>query len=266
MNRWAWLKTRLNELGSNPSRFAKDLDWPPSRVYELFSGKTKAIPLDRIYKAANILGVRLDSMINFNSGLSDQVYFGSMSDVYGPQDQIGNYVPEIDVYGGCGNAESALVTNTTDEYGNTICSDNIKEGWNIPTNFLNDITCNYNETPKTGTIKDCWHIPSSYLEDMKTKHKNVYIIEALGDSMYPTIASGDKVIIDTSERAKLPSPAGIFALWDGIGVAIKRIEVVPNSEPKMLNIISDNKAHSSYKRSINECSIIGRAVGIIKKI
>lgn len=56
--RWNWLRDRLEELGTNPSRFAKDLDWPASRVYELFSGKTKAIPLDRVAKAAAILGVR----------------------------------------------------------------------------------------------------------------------------------------------------------------------------------------------------------------
>ena len=115
-------------------------------------------------------------------------------------------------------------------------------------------------------IKDNWHIPSNYLDEMKVKHNNVYIIEALGDSMYPTIASGDKVIIDTSEKGRRPSPSGIFALWDGLGVAIKRIELVPNTSPQMLNIISDNDKHTSYKRSIEECSIIGRAVGVIKRI
>lgn len=266
MNRWAWLKTRLTELGSNPSRFAKELDWPPSRVYELFSGKTKAIPLDRIYKAATILGVRLDSMINFNSGMSDQIHFGGNGEIYGPDDRSGSYVPEIDVYGGCGNAESASTSNITDQFGNTICADNIKDGWHIPTNFLNDITCNYNEDVHMANIKDNWHIPSNYLDEMKVKHNNVYIIEALGDSMYPTIASGDKVIIDTSEKGRRPSPSGIFALWDGLGVAIKRIELVPNTSPQMLNIISDNDKHTSYKRSIEECSIIGRAVGVIKRI
>ena len=87
----------------------------------------------------------------------------------------------------------------------------------------------------------------------------------MGDSMAPTISSGDKVIIDTSEKGRFPSPDGIFAIWDGLGIAIKRIELIPNSNPPTLKIISDNPKHSSYERKVDDCRIIGRIVSAIKR-
>ena len=265
--RWNWLRKRLTELGSNPSRFAKDLNWPPSRVYELFSGKTKAIPLDRVAKAAAILGIRLDSMLNFNSGLSDEIRYVSKGGTSYTFEDPENSVPEIDVYGGCGNASGATLVNTTDEYGNTITQDNIKDSWDVSTGFLNDVCYNYNaDHLPSQRIKDSWRIPAEYLNEINVQTKNVYIIEALGDSMYPTIATGDKVIVDTSPQGRIPSPAGVFAIWDGLGVAIKRIELIPNSDPQTLKIISDNPKHSTYERCLDECRIIGRVAGVIKRI
>jgi len=107
--RWNWLRKRLNELDSNPSRFAKELGWPSSRVYELFSGKTKAIPLDKVARAATILGIRLDSMLNFNSGLTDKVNFEDTNPNILPSLSENN-VPEIDVYK---NNSSAPITDKT---------------------------------------------------------------------------------------------------------------------------------------------------------
>lgn len=245
-NRWNWLKNRLNELGSNPSRFAKELDWPASRVYELFSGKTKAIPLDRLAKASAILGVSLDNMINFNSGLSDDICFGTIYSSTTKTDNSG-IVPELDLY----EMYPPMMNND----------------WDGETDFLNDISYTYsaNYLP-TRKIKDNWKIPDEYLEEINIQQKNVYIIEAMGDSMTPTVSAGDKVIIDTSAKGKFPSPDGIFAIWDGLGIAIKRIELIPNSEPPALKIISDNPRHSSYERKVEECRIVGRIVSVIKRL
>ena len=148
-------------------------------------------------------------------------------------------IKEIDVYGGCGSAAEAMVTNTTDKYGNTITADAVRQSWLVPYEYLNEIRC----TP----------------EDTR-------IIEALGDSMVPTIFSGDKVIVDVSSKGKIPSPPGIFVIWDGMGVAIKRIEYIPNSDPPAIRVISDNPNHPPFERTCGECQIIGRVIGLIKRI
>ena len=41
-----------------------------------------------------------------------------------------------------------------------------------------------------------------------------------GDSMEPLLGSGDRILIDTSQR--VPAPPGIFVIWDGPGLVAQR--------------------------------------------
>ena len=77
-----------------------------------------------------------------------------------------------------------------------------------------------------------------------------------GDSMMPTLHSGDAVLVDMAR--KFPTPPGIFVLFDGMGLVAKRVEHIPNSDPPRLRIISDNTFYSPYERTIDEVNIIGR--------
>ncbi len=89
-------------------------------------------------------------------------------------------------------------------------------------------------------------------------------LEVRGDSMEPTLRSGDRVIVDTLER--LPSPAGIFVLWDGIGTVIKRLEHLLGSDPTTFHVISDNKLHRSYELRAEEASIVGRVLCLTRRL
>lgn len=238
-NRWNWLKERLSQINSNPSRFARDIGWQASRVYELFSGKTKAIPLDKIAKASALLGVSLDSMINFNSGLTAQIRYISPEETDNGDYYSQESVPEIDIYDDEEETTDLLQETTYCYNGHNLANKSIRCNWKIPVDFLNEL---------------------------KVQNSDVYIIQAVGDSMDPTICSGDKLIIDTSAKGKKPSPAGIFAIWDGIGISVKRIELIPNTDPQLLKISSDNPKHSPYERRASECCIIGRIAGVIKRL
>ena len=44
--------------------------------------------------------------------------------------------------------------------------------------------------------------------------------------MEPLVSSGDWIMVDVSRN--LPSPPGIFVIWDGLGLVAKRIEHVPS--------------------------------------
>lgn len=239
-NRWNWLKTRLAQINSNPARFAKDIGWQASRMYELFSGKTKAIPLDKIALAANMLGVTLDSMINFNAGISNQIRYTPFEDSDKDDSDENESIPEIEIYDQEENEDQPLLRESIYDYnGNNLARKSVRCNWRLPTEFLTEL---------------------------KVQSADVYIIEAVGDSMDPTICSGDKLIIDTSPKGKKPSPAGIFAIWDGIGINVKRIEIIPNTEPQQIKISSDNPKHTSYERKASECCIIGRIAGVIKRL
>jgi len=76
--------------------------------------------------------------------------------------------------------------------------------------------------------------------------------------MGPLLASGDCILIDTSQR--IPVPSGIFVIWDGIGQMAKRIEHEPNSEPTNVIIKSMNPEYETYESDAEEVHMIGRVV------
>ena len=87
---------------------------------------------------------------------------------------------------------------------------------------------------------------------------SLQMISVSGDSMMPTLADGDLVMIDTAR--KLPSPPGIFILDDGVGLVAKRVDTVPNTAPPMLRLSSDNPAYANYRRRLDEVHVIGRVI------
>ena len=62
------------------------------------------------------------------------------------------------------------------------------------------------------------------------------------------LSSGDRVLIDTSQR--VPVPPGVFAIWDGMGLVSKRIEHEPNSDPAMVVIKSVNPEYQTYDQVV----------------
>ena len=85
-----------------------------------------------------------------------------------------------------------------------------------------------------------------------------------GDSMEPLLSSGDRILVDTSQR--VPVPPGIFVIWDGMGIVAKRIEHVPHSEPPKIVIKSINPEYQTYERDGEEVNIIGRVIWAAKRL
>jgi SOS-response transcriptional repressor LexA len=145
----------------------------------------------------------------------------------------GVVINEIDVRGGMGGGGiAAREHNHVDEYGNCTACDDVKATWALPQDYVR--------------------------HELRVLPAKVYLIEVKGDSMTPTLESGDRVMVDTADS--VPSPGGVFALWDGLGVVVKRLEHVPMSEPPTVRIISDNPHHGAYERTLDEVRVIGRVV------
>ncbi len=110
-----------------------------------------------------------------------------------------------------------------------------------------------------------WRFPAPYARaELGVSPEHGRIIKVVGDSMAPTLLTGDRVMIDTRDRR--PSPGGLFALWDGLGVAVKRLDHIPNSDPPAVKILSDNPAHPAYERTADEINIIGRVVWFARRL
>jgi len=85
------------------------------------------------------------------------------------------------------------------------------------------------------------------------------VITVYGDSMEPTLAPGTRVMVDTEDR--IPSPPGIFVVYDGLGLVVKRVEHRPQSSPPAVRLISDNPRYDSYECPLEEARIQGRVIG-----
>lgn len=110
-----------------------------------------------------------------------------------------------------------------------------------------------------------WLFPEPVIRhEFRTLPEHLRIITIDGDSMEPLLSSGDRILVDTSQR--VPVPPGIFVIWDGMGVVAKRIEHVPNSEPATVVIKSVNPAYQTYERAAEEVTIIGRVIWTARRL
>ena len=114
-------------------------------------------------------------------------------------------------------------------------------------------------------IKAVWMFPDAVIRhELRARSANLRIITIDGDSMEPLLASGDRVLVDTSQR--VPAPPGIFVIWDGLGIVAKRIEHIPTAEPSRIVIKSVNPLYSDYERPTEDVNIIGRVIWAGKKL
>lgn len=109
-----------------------------------------------------------------------------------------------------------------------------------------------------------WPLPRSYLEEMSLSGNGLAVVPVKGDSMEPTLRSGDRVLIDMGDLNV--SQGGLFVLWDGVGRVVKRVERVPGSKVPTLALISDNPLHNRYQVAAEEVHIVGRVVWAARRL
>jgi phage repressor protein C with HTH and peptisase S24 domain len=132
----------------------------------------------------------------------------------------------------------------------------IKKMTNETTNTKNnsDISCN----------KEEWQFPAEYLaSELRVNASHTAIIRVQGDSMSPTLLTGDHVMINTQDNKPME---GLFAIDEGTGIAIKRLMIEPNTTPVSCKVSCDNKNHTSYITPFEDIDILGRVVCLIRKL
>jgi phage repressor protein C with HTH and peptisase S24 domain len=113
---------------------------------------------------------------------------------------------------------------------------------------------------------EAWHFPRRFVrEELRVPESRVILFETEGDSMAPTILSGDRIVVNTDH--KVPSPDGIYALRDRYGhIVAKRLQTLQQGEPPRIRIISDNKSHDPEDVRMDEITIVGRVLWVLKRV
>ena len=86
------------------------------------------------------------------------------------------------------------------------------------------------------------------------------LVMVRGESMSPLLEDGDMVLVNTADTQ--PSPPGVFVLYDGVGLMVKSLDLVPAgpSDAQMIRISLANPHYSAYQRCIVEIDIKGRII------
>jgi transcriptional regulator with XRE-family HTH domain len=109
-----------------------------------------------------------------------------------------------------------------------------------------------------------WLFPTAFVRDqLHTSSGRLLVLETNGDSMTPTIVSGERVVIDTGH--KTPTPDGLYAIRDTFeNIVVKRLQVLRAARPTRVKIISDNPNHPSEEMPLGELEVVGKVLCCLK--
>jgi transcriptional regulator with XRE-family HTH domain len=109
-----------------------------------------------------------------------------------------------------------------------------------------------------------WLFPPSFVrEQLHASAARLLVLDTTGDSMVPTITSGERVIVDTGH--KTPTPDGLYAIRDTFEcIVVKRLQLLRSARPTRVRIISDNANHASEEVPLSELEIVGKVLCCLK--
>ncbi len=109
-----------------------------------------------------------------------------------------------------------------------------------------------------------WYLPEGMIRhEGDADPGSLRVLRAHGDSMEPLISDGDRLLVDLARRT--PGTGEMAALWDGAGLVVKRVEVMPHEKPPRLRFHSANPDYEPYTCLAEEAHIVGKVVWTVRK-
>ena len=109
-----------------------------------------------------------------------------------------------------------------------------------------------------------WYLPEGMIRhEGDADPGSLRVLRARGDSMEPLVSDGDRLLVDLARRT--PGTGEMAVLWDGSGLVVKRVEVMPHEEPARLRLHSANPDYEPYTCLAEEAHIVGKVVWTVRK-
>ena len=108
-----------------------------------------------------------------------------------------------------------------------------------------------------------WYLPEAMVRhEGDADPKTLRILRVRGDSMEPEMREGDRLLVDTARRK--PATGELFVLFDGTGLVVKRVEMVPGEE--RIRLLSANPAYGPYTALGDEVHVVGKVVWTLRRV
>jgi len=101
------------------------------------------------------------------------------------------------------------------------------------------------------------------VEELRGSPEDFELIDVRGDSNFPEFHHGDQILVDKRDRN--PVQPGYFALWDGDGYVVKKVERVPQRRG-WYRIFSANTQYREYEIEETDTTIMGRPVWFARRL
>lgn len=108
------------------------------------------------------------------------------------------------------------------------------------------------------------YIHKSWVGKLSASAGKLRMLDIKGDAMKPNLLAGDAIMVDTADT--LPSPCGLFALFDGIAIVTRRVEAILSAPPQRVQLIPDNPQYNTQETLLANLQIIGRVVWMSRQI
>ena len=220
----ALIEERLKVKGLSARKASMLATGKPDLIRNVYRGKSQSLSAPNMRALAPVLDVPVRQLLEYvEEGEAEEV---SLTDAVTRMRAM--QIRELDVRAGAGNA---------------LAVDHEQDG-----------------DRAAERVVATWQVPRDMMRGHTTAGEDALrIITVLGDSMEPDLPPGARVMVDTMDR--VPTPPGIFVLYDGLGLVVKRVEHIPFSDPSTVRIASDNPRYTPYERTLDEAHIQGRVIG-----
>lgn len=111
------------------------------------------------------------------------------------------------------------------------------------------------------TARDTMLLDPTLLRQLGIRAADAAIVHVLGDSMEPTLADGDQVLVDTS-RCTVPARGGIFVLRIDNALNVKRLRLGKGG----IQVLSDNPGYEPYALPLGALDILGQVVWLSRTL
>ena len=114
---------------------------------------------------------------------------------------------------------------------------------------------------ETEAVRGVAHFPAELIASLGLAGRPLSMVVARGDSMLPTIADGDEVLVDGSDR-RPGARAAIYVLRRDGTLAVKRLRLARGA----VEIVSDNPAYPAERVPAEAVEVIGRVVWLARTL